>query len=148
MKLQPNSKTHSKFRERKNRASKMSENNPESFPINDVVDYAVNINIANRWNGQQMEQMFQALVDKTEEYRNRYRSSDARVESLKNVIVAQWQEINRLRDKLDKVSKKLELAESMAQTNEIKYNRIYNKLKAIVLDSAADSCANDNNNNT
>lgn len=126
----------------------MSENNAEnsSFPIDDYIDYAVDLHIANQLNGKKMDKLFHDIVAKAKEYRNQCRSSDARIESLKQVILAQWQQIHRLRDKLDETSKKLELAESMAKTNETKYNRLYGKLKTIVLDAAADS-SNDNESN-
>lgn len=125
----------------------MSENNQEnsSFPIDDYIGCAVDINIANQMNCKQMEEMFEQIVAKAKQYRNQCLTSDARNESMKKMIIAQWQQIHRLRDKLDEMSKKLELAESMAQTNEVKYNRIFNKLKQIVLDSATDSCNNNDN---
>lgn len=125
----------------------MSENNVENsnFSIDDYIEYAIDIHIANQVNGNQMDKIFNEIVAKAKEYRNQCRSSDAQIEAMKKMIVAQWQQIHQLRDKLDETSKKLELAESMAKTNEIKYNRLYNKLKKIVLDTAADSCDSGNN---
>lgn len=127
----------------------MSESNVDnsSFPIDDYIEHAVDIQIANQVNGKQMDKLFHDMVAKAKEYRNQCRSSDAKIESMKQMIVAQWQQIRGLRHKLDETSKKLELAESTAKTNEIKYNQLYNKLKTIVLDTAAvaaaDSCDNE-----
>lgn len=117
-------------------------NNPEnsSFPIDDYIEYAVDINIANQVNGKQMDKLFHEIVAKAKDYQNQCRRSDARVESMKQVILTQWREIRRLRDKLDGTTKKLKLAETTAKTNEIKYNQLYDKLKAIVLNTAADAC--------
>lgn len=85
-------------------------------------------------------------MNKAKQYQNQCQAADAQAEAMKNVITTQMKKIHSLRDRLDEMSKKLKLAESMAKTNEMKYNRIYNKLKAIVLDSAAESCNDDNNN--
>lgn len=124
----------------------MSEGNVDnsSFPIDDYIEHAVDIQIANQVNGKQMDKLFNDMVAKAKEYRNQCRSSDAKIESMKQMIVEQWQQIRGLRHKLDETSKKLELAESTAKTNEIKYNQLYNKLKSIILDTAAaDSCDNE-----
>lgn len=122
------------------------ENSSVALSIDDYIECAVDIQIANEMNGKQMDQLFQEIVNKAKQYRNQCQIAEAEVETLKKVLIAQMQKIHSLRDRLDEMSKKLKLAESMAQTNELKYNRIYNKLKAIVLDSAAESCNNDNNN--
>lgn len=118
-------------------ACKMSENNiqPSSFPVNEYIDIAGDIRIANRINGQHMDQMFEDLVTKAQEYRTRWMESEARVDSLKNVIAKQWNEINLLYKQLNDISKKLHIAESTAQSNATKYNRMYGKLKSIILDT-------------
>lgn len=112
---------------------------PSSFSANYYIENAGDIRIANQINGQQMEQLFAELVVKAQEYRNRWQSAEVKNDALKNVIVKQWQQINQLHDKLDDITKKLHLAELASQGNEKKYNRIYGKLKEIILDSAADS---------
>lgn len=126
----------------------MSESGPaqESIPIDEYVDFAVEIQHANQLNGRQMDEMFKELVAKAKKYQTQCQTLDARVKSMENVILKQWQQFYRLRDKLDETSKKLELAEAKAKANESKYNRIYNRVKAILLDSAIDSGNSDNNN--
>lgn len=123
-------------------------NNAEnaSFPIDDYIEIAEDINIANQVHGKQMDKLFHEVVAKAKEYRNHCRRSDTQIESLKKAIVEQWKEIRRLRNKFDETSKKLKLAEASAKTYEIKYNRLYDKLKTIVLETATDSGDNDRNN--
>lgn len=124
-------------------------NNPQtsSFPIDDYVEFAVDLNIANKVNGKQMDKIVHEVVAKAKDYKNQCRRSDAQVASMKKVIFEQMKEIHRLRNKLDRTSKKLKLSETVAKANEIKYNQLYGKLKAIVLDTAADPCDNESNNN-
>lgn len=116
----------------------MSESS-SNFSVNYYIENAGEIRIANQINGQQMEQLFSELVAKAQEFRHRWQSTEVKNDALKNVIVKQWQQINQLHDKVDEITKKLQIAELAAKGNEQKYNRIYGKLKAIILDSAADS---------
>lgn len=121
----------------------MSENVHESgFSINHYIENAGEIHIANQLNGQQMQELFEGLVNKAEEYRNRWKLSESRGNGMKNMIAKQWQEISQLRDKLDQTEKKLKLAESTAEDYAQKYGRLYNKLKKVILESAADDAAN------
>lgn len=148
MKCRARRKTNSNFKLKQNLSNKMSANNREnaSFPIDDYIDYAVEIRTANQINGKHMDELLQDIVNKAKQYRDRWQNAEAKIEKMQDVIAIQIQKIHRLRGKLDEMSEKLQAAESMAQTNEIKYKHIYNKLKAIVLDSATELSDNHNNN--
>lgn len=108
------------------------------FSVNDYVENAGEIRIAKQINDQNMHQLFEELAMKTQEYRNRWLASEAKVDSMKTVIAKQWHEINLLHRNLAEVSKKLRVAESTAQTNATKYNHMYQKLKGVILESAQD----------
>lgn len=118
-----------------------------SFSVSEIMENAGIIRMANQSNDQNMENLFQDLVTKTEEYRNRLQVSEAKVDTMKTVIAKQWHEINALHRKLGEVTKKLHIAESTAQINATKYNRIYGKLKGIILESACESAAADGEGN-
>lgn len=129
----------------------MSDNNNadnSSFPIDDYIEIAADINIANQVHGKQMDKLFHEVVAKAKEYRNHCRKSDAQIESLKKAMVKQYQEVRRLRNEFDETLKKLKLAEATAKTYETKYNQLYDKLKTIVLETATDSGENERDNHT
>lgn len=114
-----------------------------SLSIHDYIEDAGEIRIANQLIGQQMEELFKELVEKAERYRNRLQISEARVESMKQAILKQWQDQRRLNNKLDEITKKLHLAEATAQEFQQKYHQLHSKLKDIVLESAAVANNND-----
>lgn len=119
---------------------KMSEGGQgSSFSIGDYLDNADEIRIANQINGNQMEELFKDLVEKAKQYRQKSEIFEARAEALKNKVVDQWRVNGELRDKMDKMTRKLKLAEATAKNYEEKYMRLHSKLKDLVLETAAEA---------
>lgn len=118
----------------------MSDRLPESeFSLNRFIDNADELRIANHINDQQMEKLFTDLLTKTQEYRNRWMMSEAKIDSMKTAMAKQFRDISRLHEKLHKMSCDLQAAKMEAQRYTRKYNTILGKLKTIILDSAADA---------
>lgn len=113
--------------------------------VNENVENANAILAANRTNNRNMREIVHNLGAQVAEYKDRWMVSESKIDSMKTVVAKQWHEINLLHRRLDEVSKRMHLAESMALINEKKYKRMYNKMKAILLDSARD--VDDDNNN-
>lgn len=117
----------------------MSENcQPSSIPLNDIIQNANVISYANHVNGQQMDKLFEDLATKAEEYHTRWLKSEAKVDAMKNVIAKQQQQIYELHKQLDKMLQKHQLVESTAQGFANKYHDVLDKLKTVLLESAAD----------
>lgn len=110
-----------------------------SFSIGDYLDNADEIRIANQINGNQMEELFKDLVEKAKQYRQKSEIFEARAEALKNKVVDQWRVNGELRDKMDKMTRKLKLAEATTKNYEEKYMRLHSKLKDLVLETAAEA---------
>lgn len=114
--------------------------------VDDYIEKADEIRIANRIQGREMDEMFDTLAAKAKGYRDQCRTLETRVESMKNTILKQWQQINYLKDKLDEKTRKLAIAESLAQESAAKYNRMFGKLRDLVLESAAEWTADGERN--
>lgn len=127
----------------------MSGNMPQPILaiVNDDIQNAVEILGANETNGRNLGRIVHNLGATVAEYQDRWMTAESKVDSMKTVIAKQWHEINLLHRRLDEVSKRMHLAESKALVNETKYKRMYNKLKAILLNTANDAGDDDNNNN-
>lgn len=124
----------------------MSENIPPplSIPVARYIGNALNIGVANRLNGQRLDELFGELAAKAENYRNRWLTSEAKIDAMKDLIAKQHQQIRRLHEKLDKMSKKNEFNELAAQDYANKYHDILVKLKTVILESAAENEAGNN----
>lgn len=120
----------------------MSENvQPSNVSFDDYIELVGDIRIANHINNKEMDRMFDEILVKAQEYRNRWLQSETRVETMKNIITKQYADNISLHKQLEEMTKKLHNAETKAQANEIKFNRMYNRLKAVILDTAADKDA-------
>lgn len=122
---------------------KMSENQQlESFSVDDYFEFLGELRIANHKNNKEMDRLFETALLKAQEYRNRWLQSEAKVEALKNIIAKQFQENLTLHKRLEEAMKKQQLAEAKAQASETKFNRMYSRVKSVILDTAADKDAN------
>lgn len=118
----------------------MSDRLPESeFSLNRFIENADDLRTANKVNDKQMERLFTDLMAKTQEYRDRWMMSEARIDSMKTVMAKQLQNINRLHEKLHNMSGDLQTAKMEAQRYARKYNTIVGKLKTVISESAADA---------
>lgn len=117
----------------------MSENFPaNSFSVDDFIVNARQIHEANQINGDNMNQLFAEFAVKTQVYHDRWMASEAKVDALKSVVAKQWNQINLLYKQIEDLSKKLQHSETTAQSTAIKYNRMFAKLKSILLDTASE----------
>lgn len=118
----------------------MSENiQASSFVPDEYIEVADEIRVANHVNGKQMDLMFNELVIKVTEYQDRCRKSETKVDAMKNIIANQFQANKLLLKQLEETTRKLRIAESKAQIYENKYNRMFSKMKSVILDAAADN---------
>lgn len=124
----------------------MTENaRTESFSANEYLEQAAGIRYANKINGEHMDLLFDNLVIKAQEYKNSWLRSESQIDVMKEVIAKQLHDIKSLHQKLNEMSKKLHNAESTSQMYANKYNRMFRKLKSIILDTTCDT-SNDNVN--
>lgn len=109
-----------------------------SFSAANYLEIANNIRNANQENLQHMQHLYEELVIKAQEYHNQLLISDRKVDAMKTVIAKQCYEIKSMHQKMNEMSRRLQIAETTSQLYANKYNRIFNQMKSIILESECD----------